>query len=293
MLPRQIQKGWQQLARAHLSGRHQLWHPKRVNLWQGGFAFAFLQINISQGAVGRAQVDADEESAHAGILSVPEALATEGTAQMGGYWQPAAGNGSIIPMSQGMPNRQRGGVPVGTPVVSTRPRFLDYFLILLGSGFSLVLAEMSGLRATEETPGRFLGALMRVFPHLLFLPLGILLCWPMFYTTQKILGRQQTLTIAEWLWGLAWLADLFLTVWILWKGLGTAPGFLGTAGFQQGVFVGYIIFAVSLAVIALIVLVIDIFGRWPQPWTHAFGLALMIWPVVPLLVLLLGNIKLE
>jgi hypothetical protein len=196
-------------------------------------------------------------------------------------------------MSQGLTNRQRGLIPAGAPVVPSRPRFLDYFLILVGSGFSLVLAELSGLRASSETPGRFLGALSHVFPQLLFFPLGILLFWPVFYTTQKIFGRKQALTVAEWLWGLAWLADLFLTAWILWKGLGTTPGFLGTPGFQNGVMLGYLIVALSLAAIAFIVLIINLFGRWPQPWTHSFSLALMIWPVVPLLLLWLGNIKLE
>ena len=188
--------------------------------------------------------------------------------------------------------RQRVSLTEAVQPVS-RPRFLDYFLILLGSGLSLVLAELSGLRASAEPPGRLMHALLHIFPHLLFLPLGILLWWPLFFTTQKIFGRKQPLTIGEWLWGLAWLVALFLTVWILWKGLGTAPGFLGTADFQKNVIVGYIIFAVSLAVIAVIVLVIGLFGRWPQPWTHHFSLALMIWPVAPLLLWWLAGIKLE
>src|SRR5260370_26495484 len=140
-------------------------------------------------------------------------------------WQPFRDNGNIVPMSQGMPNRQRSGVPAGAPPVPSRPRFLDYFLILLGSGLSLLLAELSGVRAVPaaEPPVRFLAALVRIVPHLLFLPLGILLCWPMFYTTHKILGRTQALTVGEWLWGLAWLVALFLSIWILWQGLGTAP----------------------------------------------------------------------
>jgi hypothetical protein len=206
-------------------------------------------------------------------------------------WQAAEDNGSIKAMNQGM--RQRVELSPGVPPVS-RPRFLDYFLILLGGGLSLMLAEMFGLKAgTVATPGRFQATLVHVFPHLLFFTLGIILLWPLFFTTQKILGRRQALSIAEWLWGLAWLVSLFLTVWILWRGLGTAPGFLGTAGFQQGFVIGYIVFAVAMAVIALIVLVIDLFGRWPQPWTHHFSLALLIWPVVPLLLLLLAGIKLE
>lgn len=191
--------------------------------------------------------------------------------------------------------RQRGPSPPGTPIVPSRPRFLDFFLILLGSGLSLLLAELSGLRAgtASESPGRFLAAILHIFPHLLFLPLGILLWWPVFFFTQKVFGRKQPLTVAEWLFGLSWLVALFLTTWMLWKGLGTAPGFLGTHDFQKGVVVGYIIFAVSLAVISLIVLVIGLFARGPQPWTHLFSLALMIWPVVPLLVLWLAGIKLE
>src|SRR5262245_7141523 len=137
-------------------------------------------------------------------------------------------------MSQGM--RQRGPSPAGAPIIPSRPRLFDYFLILLGCGISMLLAELSGLRAGTaiESPARFQTALLHIFPHLLFLPLGILLWWPVFFATQKIFGRKQALTVAEWLFGLAWLVALFLTVWILWKGLGTAPGFLGTADFQKG-----------------------------------------------------------
>jgi hypothetical protein len=198
-------------------------------------------------------------------------------------------------MSQGMLYRQRSGAAASAPVIPSRPCFLDYFLILVGSGLSLWLAELSGLHAgtTSEIPDRFLAPLLRLFPHLLFLSLGILLWWPVFFTTQKIFGRQQALTVGEWLWGLAWLGALFLTAWIVWKGLGTAPGFLGTPDFQKGVIVGYIIFTLSMAVIAFLVLVINLFGRWPQPWTHHFSLALMIWPVLPLSMLWLLGIKLE
>ena len=198
-------------------------------------------------------------------------------------------------MSQGFQNRQRVSLSPAVSDATSRPRFLDYFLILLGSGLSMLLAQMSGLQAhaATEAPDRFLAAFLHIFPALLFLPLGILLWWPVFFTTQKIFGRKQGLTVAEWLWGLSWLVALFLTVWIVWKGLGTAPGFLGTHDFQKGVIVGYIIYALSMAVIAVIVFFVGLFGRWSQPWTHHFSLALMIWPAVPLLVLWLANIKLE
>jgi hypothetical protein len=154
---------------------------------------------------------------------------------------------------------------------------------------------MSGLRAETASgnPSRMMQYFMRIIPHMLVLPLGIFLFWPTFYATQRLFGRQQGMTVGEWLWGLAWLVTLFLAGWIAWKALGTLPEFLAGRGFQKGVVVGYLIFVLSMAVIAAIVLLVDLIARWPQPWTHQFGIVLMIWPLIPLAAAWLGNIKLE
>ena len=44
---------------------------------------------------------------------------------------------------------------------------------------------------------------------------------------------------------------------------------------------------------ALLVSVTDLFTRLRKPWTHAFGLVLLIWPVLPLLGLLAWKLQLE
>jgi hypothetical protein len=182
----------------------------------------------------------------------------------------------------------QGGVP-------SRPRLLDYALILAGCSLSLLLADLSGWRAVAagdaSTP--LLQAFLKIVPHMLFLPVGVLLFWPLFYATQKVLGRQQTLSAGEWLWGLAWLADLALTAWIAWQALGAPPEFLVAPGFRRGVLIGYVISVLALAVICVILALVGLVFRWQQPWTHSFGLMLMIWPVSPLAALWMQNVKLE
>jgi len=176
----------------------------------------------------------------------------------------------------------------------SRPTIVDYSLILCGCVISLLLGEMSGLRAVMAAePPRVLQFLLRILLHVMLLPLGIILFWPAFYATQKLFGRKQGMTAGEWLWGLAWLATLFLVGWIAWKALGTLPEFLAGRGFHKAVVVGYLIFVLSMAGIAAIVFVVDLIARWPQPWTHQIGLVLMIWPVVPLAAIWLWKIKLE
>jgi hypothetical protein len=177
----------------------------------------------------------------------------------------------------------------------SRPRLVDYFLILLGCGLSLILAELSGLKPVlPDSPlPAYRALVVKVVPQLLFLPAGILLMWPVFYTLQWLFGRAQSLTAGEWLWGLAWLGALVLTIWVIWKGLGTLPEFMSGEGFRKGMVVGHVVAVLALAAIALVVLLIGLIGRWQQPWTHAFALVLMLWPVLPLAVLWLWNVKLE
>jgi hypothetical protein len=46
----------------------------------------------------------------------------------------------------------------------------------------------------------------------------------------------------------------------------------------------------SLALIAAILALLTLFHREPPPWTHHLGLALILWPVLPLVgMLLLGK----
>src|SRR5262245_56178621 len=110
------------------------------------------------------------------------------------------------------PSKQEASAP--------RARLLDYLLILAGCALSLVLAELSGLRAVKEGAGRtgLVPLLLRLYPQFLMLPVGILLLWPVYYCVQALLGRKQPLTVGEWLWVIAWLGALLLATCILWRG---------------------------------------------------------------------------
>ncbi|MCI0642066.1 MAG: hypothetical protein L0Y72_10835 [Gemmataceae bacterium] len=181
-----------------------------------------------------------------------------------------------------------------TPV-ATRPRLFDYLILFLGIGVSALLADVGGLRAipSEIDVSAFVASFARNLPFLLFLPLGIVLCWPVFYFNQKLLGRQRELTSGEWLLGLAWLVGLAYSIWLLWRGLGTLPEFMSSTDFKNSILMGYVIFTASMGGLAFLLYVIGLIGRWVLPWTHTFGLALLIWPLVPLGLWWLSGMKLE
>lgn len=196
-----------------------------------------------------------------------------------------------VPISK--PATQRAA-PVAAPFVS-RPRFLDYFLMFCGVGLSLWLAELSGFQAqpTASTPPEIPLTALKLLPLLLFLPLGVVLFWPVFYTTQRIFGRPLSLTAGEWLWGVSWLITVALTTWIVWQGMGTPPEALQPAAAKGYAFVGYAVASMSLAAIAVLLFLVDLIGRWTQPWTHQLSLVLALWPVLPLIALLVWKIELK
>jgi hypothetical protein len=170
---------------------------------------------------------------------------------------------------------------------------VDFLLLFVGVLLSLLLADVSPIRAqVEETSHGFISRLVPLHHFFLFLPVGIVLLWPFFHILQRIKGRCDGLTIGEWLWALAWLADLFFSGWILWRGLGDPPEILASPEFQQGVVVSYVIFMLSMGTISLVLFLFDLVARWDQPWTHHLSLALMIWPAIPLGAQWAWNIKL-
>ncbi len=180
----------------------------------------------------------------------------------------------------------------------SRPSWFDFFLILVGFALSLLLTDLSNFEAlpSEATPApvaRLLRSECHSLPYLLFLPLGVLLLWPVFYLTQRVGGRQQSLTAGEWLWGVAWVAAVTLTAWIAWQFWGTPPEFLQPTNFKVKVFVGYSIAALALAGIALLIGLASLFSRGRLPWTHSLCLALLMWPALPLLAVLLWKIELR
>ena len=178
---------------------------------------------------------------------------------------------------------------------TTRPRLVDYLFLWIGVGLSALFAEMADLRTVlrEGTPGPALHAVLHVLPALLFLPVGVILFWPVFHATQWITGRRQGLTVGEWLLGLAWLAAIAFALWCIGKGTGSLPEFLSGPQFKKYAVLGYILFMLSVGALAAVIWLIGLVGRWRQPWTHTLGLALMMWPALPLLLVGLANIKLE
>ena len=183
--------------------------------------------------------------------------------------------------------------PGRSPPEGTRPTWLDYVLLLTGCTLSLLLAQLSGLEAmpTPETPANAYLPLVALLPQILFLPLGVILLWPLLYSTQRLTGRDQPLTAGEWLLGLAWLAALVLAGGIVWQHWGTLPELLGDY-LREYLVVGHLLGALALAALAAVVWLIDLFGRWSQPWTDRLGLALLMWPAAPLALLWFWHIEL-
>src|SRR5687767_3012056 len=98
---------------------------------------------------------------------------------------------TICLMSQASPT------PPATAAEATRPRFLDYLLILAGMAVSALLADWSGVRAGRESAPTFRQVFLNNAPFLVLLPVGVVLFWPVFHLTQRILGRKAELTWGE------------------------------------------------------------------------------------------------
>jgi hypothetical protein len=176
-----------------------------------------------------------------------------------------------------------------------RPTLVDFFCILIGFTISLVLTSWSKLdaAATAATPQLVAEHLLGHLPTLLLMPVGILLFWPLFFFTQWVRGRREWMSSGEWLWGLAWLAVLPLVAWLIWQRWDTPPEPLDPATIKHSVFVGYAVGALALGSLALLIALVGLLGRWRQPWTHTFCLALLIWPLLPVGALFLWDIKLQ
>jgi hypothetical protein len=54
----------------------------------------------------------------------------------------------------------------------------------------------------------------------------------------------------------------------------------------------YLIFVPSMAGLALLLSLVSLVRRGAVPWTHTFGLVLLLWPIAPLLgILSLGKFQ--
>lgn len=165
-----------------------------------------------------------------------------------------------------------------------RPTFLDYFFILAGCSLSLVLVYFHPLhvRPGDEVASRSLAQAIGFLPQLMRLPEGILLLWPFFFALQLLRGRPAALTAVEWLWVLSWLGIAVLTALSAWQVWGTLPEAVH-AYRELPRKLWYVILAPSMAVLGLCLALAALFRREPLPWTHTFGLVLLLWPVGPLL----------
>jgi hypothetical protein len=169
-----------------------------------------------------------------------------------------------------------------TPPPPNRPNLLDCFLLLVGPALSLCLCRVPFFDVKPN--GNFTDPLILSFlpllPTLLRLTEGLILLWPLFYGGQRLLGRTQGLTAIEWLWAFAWLGVATLNG--LAQALLPYKDFL----FYWPPLVWYVLVVPSLALVALLIGLLGMFGRESSPWTHPFGLALLIWPVLPLAAIL-------
>jgi len=176
-------------------------------------------------------------------------------------------------------------VPI--PVAPSRPTVVDYVFLLAGSSLSLYLLNLSPLpvQPTRDGLSPHLHEALAFLPAIMRVPEGILLLGPIFFLTQLGRRRRQGLTALEWLWAISWLGVAVLTALTLWERSGTLPEWMHPyAELPRKLW--YLIFVPSLAALAAILGVFGMLGRGASPWTHTFGLVLLLWPVAPLVGIL-------
>src|SRR5262249_34985518 len=126
-----------------------------------------------------------------------------------------------------------------------------------------------------------------------FLPVGPLLFWPLFYLTQWVRGRHESMSSGEWLWGVAWLGALAWTAGVIWQKWFPPSEMLDPALVKRWLFVGYAIGVLALGALAVLLTLIGPLGRWRKPWTHNCCLVLLIWPAIWLGCCVLWGIELK
>jgi probable H4MPT-linked C1 transfer pathway protein len=180
--------------------------------------------------------------------------------------------------------------------IRSRPTLLDYLLLLLGCGVSLYLVRLGPLwvEPGEHVTGPVLAEVVATFlPTVMRLPEGVLLLGPVFFVLQVVLGRRQGPTGAEWLWVLAWLGTAGLTGLSAWARTDTVPEMIQPY-VHKPLLLWYLIFVPAMAALALVLAVLGLASSVPKPWTHQLGLALILWPALPLgAIFTLGNFTTE
>ena len=192
------------------------------------------------------------------------------------------GDPNALQFEQGA-SRQPAPAPPPSPPL--RPTFIDYFLLLLGVALSVYLARIAPLavEARDASADPRLRTAVSYLPDLMRLPEGVLLLGPLFLVVQWARGRKQGLTSIEWLWVLSWFGVAILTGLASWKNAfpDLAPSVLGRVPWLW-----YLILVPTMAGLGVVLRLLGVFSRRPAPWTHALGLALLVWPA-PLLAAIL------
>ncbi len=169
-----------------------------------------------------------------------------------------------------------------SPPLPLRPSLADYLLLLGGASLSLYLMLLSPLTAEAGTNAPPATAVLVAFlPAPMRLTEGIVLLWPLFFVTQWLRGRKEGLTSVEWLWVISWIGVAVLTVVAALENAGGLPeSLLKYAAAPRKLW--YYIFAPSMAALAVMLSLGGLLRRGPAPWTHSFGIALILWPLAPL-----------
>ncbi len=177
------------------------------------------------------------------------------------------------------------------PPVPTRPYLFDYFFLLCGFALSLYLMELHRVivEPADYITNPILRAWFAFLPHLLRLPEGVILLFPLFFLPQFALGRRQEISSGEWLWILTWFGTVVLTGLTLVRASITLPEWLAPyVNYLQTVrWIWHLSFGVALAVLAVLLGLWGLIRRSPLPWTHGLGLVLVVWPIAPLVLILL------
>ena len=165
-----------------------------------------------------------------------------------------------------------------------RPTFLGYFLLLAGVALSAYLVRLAPLPIGPRDPAADpqLRTALAFAAEFMRLTEGVILLGPLLLATQWLRGRRQGLTSIEWLWVLSWFGAALLAALAALKHFLPDFNLLSLAPWLW-----YLIVVPSMAGLGVVLRVLGLFSRRPAPWTHALGLALLIWPV-PLLAVVLA-----
>ncbi|HVS36315.1 MAG TPA: hypothetical protein VMS17_12160 [Gemmataceae bacterium] len=166
-----------------------------------------------------------------------------------------------------------------------RATFLDYLLILLGVALSVYLVRIGPLHVEAREAGADLRlrTVVTYLPEFMRLTEGVILIGPLLLAIQWLRGRKQGLTSIEWLCVLSWFGAAILAGLEGWRNAfpDWAPPWSGRLPWLW-----YLIVVPSMAGLGLVMRLLGLFSRRPAPWTHALGLALLVWPVLPLAAVL-------